>query len=150
MNENINLCEILKGLEGIELYSTVYGTVILHKVYPIDVYSIQLERKKGGLILYTKEGKHVKNLGECTLFPSKEQRDWSKFERPIPIGTPMICRNNDWDDWVIKYYKGINEERMHIVSNDGGVIVTTYLYIIPFDKFNPRDIEESLKYNIQK
>ena len=27
MNENINLCEILKGLEGIEFYSTLWGYV---------------------------------------------------------------------------------------------------------------------------
>ena len=30
----------------------------------------------------TKEGLDKHNFnGECTLFPSKEQRDWSKFER---------------------------------------------------------------------
>lgn len=27
----------------------------------------------------SKSGKHIYGKGECTLFPSREQRDWSKF-----------------------------------------------------------------------
>ena len=27
-------------------------------------------------------GEHIKGKGECTFFPSKDQRDWSKFTAP--------------------------------------------------------------------
>ena len=30
----------------------------------------------------SKAGEHIKGKGECTLFPSKDQRDWSKFTAP--------------------------------------------------------------------
>ena len=86
MNENIDLTKILKNCpEGWEFYSSIVGSVLFHKLclgnldYPIFVYPV-LGR---GEICFTKKGVYV-NYGdaECTLFPSKDQRDWSKFTAP--------------------------------------------------------------------
>ena len=86
MNENINLCEILKDCpEGTEFYHTVYGRVYfscidLNRSYPIRLsFSQEISDDVGA----TSKGLLNKNHnGECLLFPSKDQRDWSKFTAP--------------------------------------------------------------------
>ena len=83
MNENIDLTKILKNCpEGWEFYSSVAGSVLFHKLYlgnpdyPVFVYPVSGR----GEICFTKKGVYVKDGdAECTLFPSKDQRDWSKF-----------------------------------------------------------------------
>ena len=85
MNENIDLTKILKNCpKGTKLYSTVHGEVTFQKIrigftYPID---INLKNDIGERV--TSDGKLFDDYddGECILFPSKEQRDWSKFTAP--------------------------------------------------------------------
>ena len=84
MNENLNLVEILKDChKGTKLYSSVFGEVELDHIdtscsnYPII---IRLKGVEGHESL-TSEGKmFVDYDGECVLFPSRENRDWSKFK----------------------------------------------------------------------
>ena len=80
MNENLNLVEILKNCpKGTKLYSTIYGEVKLTMI-GYGTYPIGLENSSGDNLWATKDGKFIDDLnGECTLFPSKNQRDWSKF-----------------------------------------------------------------------
>ena len=84
MNENLNLVEILKYCpEGTKLYSTVYGDVELVRVYLDDnTYPIEIKIDEGSDMIYiTNDGRLFNDFrGECTLFPSKNQRDWSKFK----------------------------------------------------------------------
>ena len=86
MNENIDLTKILKDCpKGWEFYSSVFGDVEFESIdyckfgRPIIVKicdSNYTER------LYA-DGKLYANYnGECTLFPSKDQRDWSRFTAP--------------------------------------------------------------------
>ena len=86
MNENLNLAKILKDCpKGTKLYSTIYGDVELVRVYlKDDEYPIEIEIGEGGDITYVaNDGRQSRDFpGECTLFPSKEQRDWSKFNCP--------------------------------------------------------------------
>ena len=82
MNENLDLTKILDGCpEGTKLYSIIYGEVSFAKVniYLKD-YPIWLS-VNNGFAYYAKDGRFIKNKGECALFPDKNQRDWSKFER---------------------------------------------------------------------
>ena len=92
MNENIDLTKILEGCpKGTEFYHAGYGRVWFVGIsidsnysnypdYPIllslcnDPYCPNIPLTKKGTISARYEG-------ECLLFPSKEQRDWSKFER---------------------------------------------------------------------
>lgn len=87
MNENIDLTKILEGCpEGTEFYNTVYGIVkficidLSNESNPIKVRTTDdLDYFTFSL---TKDGKlNHYHYGECTLFPSKEQRDWAEFER---------------------------------------------------------------------
>ena len=84
MAEKLNLVEILNYCpNGTKLYSSVFGEVELDHIdtscsnYPII---IRLKGVEGHESL-TSEGKmFVDYDGECVLFPSRENRDWSKFK----------------------------------------------------------------------
>ena len=83
MNENLNLVKILKDCpRDWKLYSPIFGEVlfanIIHDDYPIVVKLSDTLYKN-----FMADGKiSNKYDGECMLFPSKTQRDWSKFTAP--------------------------------------------------------------------
>ena len=89
MNENLDLTKILEGCpEGTKLYSTVNGEVIFQNVasfscdYPITAKAYNKNKNSMKNACFTKDGTYMLDYdGECVLFPSKVQRDWSKFER---------------------------------------------------------------------
>lgn len=85
MNENLNLVEILKDCpKGTTLYSIPYGNVRFEKILP--------HAKRNPIIVrvdkyitesFCADGKMFFGYdGECALFPSRDQRDWSKFTAP--------------------------------------------------------------------
>ena len=85
MNENIDLTKILKDCpKGWEFYSSVYGEVKFNRIDEEDPsYPIVFITKYDGNMRVTANGKYYKQFnGECILFPSKDQRDWSKFTAP--------------------------------------------------------------------
>ena len=106
MNENLDLVEILKDCpSGISLYSPVYGYVQLASVslvegakYPIEIIGVLYGTKFG----ITKDGRIYEDFqGECMLFPSKEQRDWSKFKVKKPkfkVGDRIRHKETNKDD----------------------------------------------------
>lgn len=75
MNENINLCEILKGHEGETFYSPAFGDIKLNCI----TYIIYFESISGKVSfdIYP-NGTYCSN-GELIIFPSKDQRDWNKW-----------------------------------------------------------------------
>ena len=81
MNENLDLTKILEGCpKGTEFYHTIYGRVWFIGIDLTNKYPIRLSNNKD--IAVTKKGTHNADYdGERILFPSKDQRDWSKFER---------------------------------------------------------------------
>lgn len=87
MNENLNLVEILKDCPvGTRLYSTVSGESEFRGIAEgEEPIATQCWSAKGVMgKFYTADGRVTPNsLGECVLFPSKDQRDWSKFKAPI-------------------------------------------------------------------
>lgn len=84
MNENLNLVEILKDCpKGTKLYSTVFGEVEYVGINESSYRRINFTTSKEIANGVTSDGRHFDHYdGECTLFPSKEQRDWSKFTAP--------------------------------------------------------------------
>ena len=82
MNENIDLTKILKDCpKGFQLYSPIFGIVYLKSVTPYNVYITTIREVEA---IITKNGRYFTEYedSECILFPSKEQRDWSKFTAP--------------------------------------------------------------------
>lgn len=82
MNENLDLTKILDGCpKGTKFYSTFYGEVSFERIDG-GTYPVIFVTKRNTSISVTQGGKHVEIFdGECTVFPSKDSRDWSKFER---------------------------------------------------------------------
>ena len=83
MNENLDLTKILEGCpKGIDFYHTVYGTVLFNSIDLDSEYPIRFIVGKNQVNSVTKSGLAISDYkGECVLLPSKDQRDWSKFER---------------------------------------------------------------------
>ena len=83
MNENLDLTKILEGCpKGIDFYHTVYGTVLFNSIDLDSEYPIRFIVGKNQVNSVTKSGLAISDFkGECVLLPSKDQRDWSKFER---------------------------------------------------------------------
>lgn len=85
MNKNIDLTKILEGCpKGTEFYHKMYGTVYFVSIDTEYNHSILLSPRKDSpcYTSLTKYGKwNIDYDGECLLFPSKEQQDWTKFER---------------------------------------------------------------------
>lgn len=90
MNENLDLTKILDGCpEGTKFYSSDFGEVTFFKVsshdwewYPIWLHYRSKVCSQPQILSLTKNGQNYYGYdGECTLFPSKTQRDWSKFVR---------------------------------------------------------------------
>ena len=111
MNKNIDLRKILEHCpRGTRLYSTTFGYVnfkmlIPSSEYPIIVYCKDEINEKS----FTADGKFMKNYdAECTLFPSKDQRDWSKFSATWykkekfdpntlkPFDKVLVFTNGEW------------------------------------------------------
>lgn len=79
----MNIAEILKKCpKGTKLYSSLWGEVELMEVkdddskYPIRVSCPEYMDYR---MRFDKEGRNYTMHKEPTLFPSKDQRDWSKF-----------------------------------------------------------------------
>jgi hypothetical protein len=154
-NKNLNLVNILKDCpKGTKLYSTVHGVVEFEKIIIDDTFPIKFSFKVNGKnsdLIYAAsvsiDGKYAtKYNGECILFPSKDQRDWSKFnvEPKFDISTlqpfdKVLIRDNDTQSWRCDFYnsyakssvfpfitvRGIykqcipyNEDTKHLVSSN--------------------------------
>lgn len=83
MNENIDLTKILKNCpRGTKFYTSVWGEVSFDKIIEKEIYNISIYTLSGYRSI-TKEGCYFnRDDVECIFFPSKEQRDWSKFTAP--------------------------------------------------------------------
>jgi hypothetical protein len=88
MNENLNLVEILKHCPaGTKFWSSVWGDVFLVRVeeriegrafLPIVIKALLCDE-----VFLFQNGKYTDaEEAECVIFPSKDQRDWSKFKGP--------------------------------------------------------------------
>lgn len=130
MNENLNLKEILKGCPaGTKFYSTVFGYVYFEKIdLTNDYFPIKLTHSDGRLCSVTNKGWLFAEFnGECTLFPDKNQRDWSKWQRPFvdgdiihigikSIGTNCISIYKHQDDKYMFSYIDVNIKYNFIIS----------------------------------
>ena len=144
MNENIDLTKILDGCPmGTEFYSTIFGKVSLMGIHnnadlPIVIITGQ------GLMGLTSDGRYFSQYdGECTLFPSKDQRDWSKFVRfwdkpksekfdpkTLQPFDRVLARDYKNDTWTACLYSH------HATELDDGWFVcdnTYWHFIIPYN-----------------
>lgn len=85
MNENLNLVEILKDCpKGTKLYSCIHGEVEFCNIITTKTrFPIVVRTELNELPAFTSNGHYFSDYdGECVLFPSKDNRDWSTFVAP--------------------------------------------------------------------
>ena len=138
MNENLNLLEILKDCpEGTKLYSPVFGEVKFESINDI-IGPIIVTTNTGNAEYFTADGKMYNYYnGECLLFPSKEQRDWSKFEPKQPKFDPntlqpfdkVLVRDGTAECWMCDIYSHkLKDDNFYVcISNE-------YYYCIPYNE----------------
>ena len=91
---NINLCEILKGHEGETFYWVLNGAEVILNSVKYNIVSLKIDENYGVNLLPS--GAAFKG-GEVLLFPSKDQRDWNKWDKENNHKTPKT-----WSE-LIKY-----------------------------------------------
>ena len=110
MNENINLCEILKDCpKGTKLWSPIWGDITFETINACDGLVYVLKHK--GVHIILDNGKFDAD-GECIIFPSKDQRDWNKFKVPIKRFNPeefkpfdkVLLRIDERDIWQPDFF----------------------------------------------
>ena len=123
MNENIDLTKIMKDCpKGWKFYSTLYGEVEFEKIKKESEYPIVIITKHGNNSDIKSDGRYYGEYddGECTLFPSKDQRDWSKFSAPwykkdkfdpktLQPFDKVLVRDLNGHNWVCDLFSYIKE-----------------------------------------
>ena len=145
MNENLDLTKILEGCpKGTKFYSSNYGDITFFEIspydwdhYPIRFHHHNLNINSQPLIVsLTEDGRSVYGYdGECTLFPSKEQRDWSKFERfwdkpkveRFDVNTlqpfdKVLSRYGTESNWMCTYFSHIIDKVNPYIDCNGIIV----------------------------
>lgn len=141
MNEELNLVEILKNVpSGTKFWSDVHGEVKYIKLQRFDGSEILCESIRSNCS-FSSKGEFYKGLGQCVLFPSKDQRDWSKFvvEEVFEKDEPLMC-SEDGIDWKLRYYnldnKQINADGYKSDENIGFHSFGDFIKVSDFDFVN--------------
>lgn len=112
MNEKLNLGEILKDCpKGTKLWSPLCGECELASIDKGEKYLIKVRSLIDRVLFkFMEDGKYYDNGGACVLFPSREQWDWSKFQRPFKDGDVIYVKTRR-SDWV-SIFKNDTENQM--------------------------------------
>ncbi len=132
--KKINIAELLKECpKGMELYSPLCGKCVFDC---LNMGTIICKKQNNQEITFTSEGYYmlpVFDNCECMIFPSKDQRDWSKFHRPFKDGDVLYVDCTDKDDEQCDFIFILNE-----IYN--GEIHSYCHYYIPDDDFQLREL----------
>lgn len=123
MNENINLCEILKSCPiNTGVYSPMIGNC---KLSSVNSFEVVVANPKGFLHINPDATATLNGYKtvELMLFPSQTQRDWSKWKCPKPKFDPKTFKafdkvlsysyNNKGYKWVCKYFSHLDNNRCY-------------------------------------
>ena len=132
MNEDLNLVEILKDCpKGTKFYFTVLGEVTFVAINNYNSFYPIIVKREGRTYCFTEQGKLCDTKeSECLLFPSKDQRDWSKFKPKQPKFDPktlqpfdkVLVRDKDLVRWRCTFYS-------HLIEDDE----TMYKYVTAYN-----------------
>ena len=124
MNERLDLTKILKDCpKGTEFFSNIFGTLFFENINYTDhtdsQYPIRFTDKIGNVCKFTKDGKYpTDRFEDCDMcvFPSKDQRDWSKFKVPVKKFDPKTLKPFDkvlveeWGKWTVDFFSYISTD----------------------------------------
>lgn len=144
MNENVNLCEILKDCpKGTKLFSYIHGEVKFCSINLSLSHPIIVKAKaKAGyirteIVPFSKEGIFDDGFnGICTLVPSLEQPDWSKWQcskskfdpKTLKPFDKVLARINKNGFWCCELFSFI-EDNTNLIKCCGAY----YKYCVPYN-----------------
>lgn len=143
--ENIDLTKILKDCpKGTKFYSPICGEVDFKEICSDKEYPIVT--KKGVYeYVFTEEGFYYDDVdGECLLFPSKDQRDWSKFTAPWykkekfdpktlqPYDKVLVRDDDSRDCWRCSLFSHIRKEK-EFIKYRYATTDEPYTFCIPYN-----------------
>lgn len=143
MNENIDLKTILKDCpEGTKLYSTIFGDVTFCYIGKNAEFPIILTAEGGYNFSVSANGRHYVGFdGECTLFPSRDQRDWSKFTAPLYKKEKFDPKTlKPFDKVLVRNFKTVKWRCEHFSNFDGDnynpciASCCSYTFCIPYNE----------------
>ena len=143
MNDNIDLTKILRNCpKGWEFYSPFMGDV---KFYEVDqkVNTVVVILKSGGLCDFNEDGTiELEGItsDEIMLYPSRDQRDWSKFTAPwyknekfdpntLKPFDRVLTRPLEDERWEINFYSYTNPNWLWPYT----CMDKSYKYCIPYN-----------------
>lgn len=143
MNKNIDLTKILKDCpKDWKLYSPIGGEVEFKQMEPSSPYPI-IVTTCGTEICFTKEGFYFcdRDGAECLIFPSQEQRDWSKFTAPwykkekfdpktLKPFEKVLVRDERLECWRCAFY---SHQRKESTSFKYATTANSYARCIPYN-----------------
>lgn len=122
----MNIAEILYECPSdTKLYSSIFGELSLLYVLPCSPYPIYCKViRSGSTVSFTEDGKRNITDAEPTLFPSKDQRDWSKFgvsdqvtdqesKHQFKPFDKVLVRDRDEQEWECNLFSHIDEEGLY-------------------------------------
>ena len=158
MNESIDLTKILKDCPiGWKFYSSVYGDVEFIEIYRKPVLRTRENEWLGQVIhdcshpvrfwttngiehCVSSRGEMIKGCGECTFFPSRDQRDWSKFTAPWYKKEKFDPKTlNPFDRVLVRNYKTTKWRCDHFSFFDGDnynpciASCCSYTFCVPYN-----------------
>lgn len=152
MNENIDLTQILKNCpKGWKFYSSIHGELLFSWMYVsssashitfIKPDSISMVDGTPITVDYYLDGRYYPNQGECTIFPSKEQRDWSEFT--APWYKKELEHEFHEGDWVV-----YNNDICQIVKREEGHNKLVTVFGIEKELVNERNLSTARLWTIQ-
>ena len=144
MNKNIDLTKILEGCpEGTEFYCSIYGVVKFMRIS--ETNWITLSTKIGNRYI-SKMGRFYEEPvldDECIFFPSKDQRDWSKFVRfwdkpKVERFNPhtlqpfdKVLVKDDYGIWQVEFFSHISQREPEGWCQCSGDV---YYFCIPYNE----------------
>ena len=145
MNENIDLTKILEDCpKGWKFYTPVWGEVTFIEIKKNKdcLFPICICTTLNSCTNLTKDGRYLikRTETECILFPSKDQRDWSKFTAPWykkekfnpktlkPFDRVLVRDEGKY--WNCDLFSYISNRNIH---HPYGTITSFYDFCIPYN-----------------
>ena len=124
IEKDLGLTSILKGCEGVELWSDICGACKLDKINKDGLIRVVVCKNESIGFNFLRDGRFYDFEGaKCLLWPSETNRDWDTFVAPVKVRD---------DDWVVC---------CDCIENGSaickyGKLITDWKYIIPYNKFD--------------
>lgn len=126
--------------KGTKFYSPMMGNVKFDSIVGKFIYVVTMY---GNLEAIEKTGNYKRYNGECMLLPSKDQRDWSKFERfwdkpkverfnPYTLQPfDKVLVKDDYGIWQVEFFSHICQREPEGWCQCSGDV---YYFCIPYNE----------------